>query len=132
MRLQGGPRKTLTTPVKQLLEIFTVGRATIHETAGLAATAQVEDVTFQIGVHSTIGKDTIIGGIEPHIFQVTIRLPRKDPKAQLRQEEISRALIDLEKPAHTKYILHIQFPTMRLQHHSTIGIDTLLGTIPEG
>jgi hypothetical protein len=41
---------------------------------------------------------------------------------------IARALIDLEKPAHTFYELVPIFPSMRIGWHSTVGVDTLLGT----
>ena len=42
--------------------------------------------------------------------------------------EIARALIDLEKPAHTFYELIPVFPSMQIGRHSTVGVDTLLGT----
>lgn len=65
---------------------------------------------------------------QPHFFRVTMRLPANSPEAQLRQSAIAHALIDLEKPAHTDYELHLLFPTMQIGVTSTIGVDTLLGT----
>ena len=47
----------------------------------------------------------------------------------LRQIAITRALIELEKPAHTDYELDWIYPTMQIGVHSTVGVDTLLGTV---
>jgi phage tail-like protein len=90
----------------------------------------VEDAEFQIGVHSTIGKDTWIEGSPPHRFQVSVTMPNPDQKTLQRQTQIARALIDLQKPAHTTYDLHIVFNTMQIGVRSTIGVDTLLGSVP--
>jgi phage tail-like protein len=63
----------------------------------------------------------------PHFFHVTISLPPLDTDARLRQIVIARALIDLEKPAHTEYSLEVLGPAMQVGVMSTIGVDTLLG-----
>ena len=65
---------------------------------------------------------------EPHRFKVTLRLPAATPEVQLQQSAIARALIDLEKPAHTVYDIDLVFPTMQINKTSTIGVDTLLGS----
>lgn len=49
----------------------------------------------------------------------------------LRKIAIIRALIELEKPAHTDYELDVIYPTMQIGVHSTVGVDTLLGTVTE-
>ncbi len=103
--------------LQELLSIFTRGIPTVTET-----TSEME-----IGEASTLGVDTFIGGGPPHYFRVTVRLPKAEPEAQLRQSGIARALIDLEKPAHTYYDLDVVFPTMQIGKTSTIGVDTLLG-----
>ncbi len=110
-----GTKKNL----QDLLSIFTVGVPTVVEE---------EDEGVQIGVRSTIGKDMYLGGEKPHFFRVKISLPRVAPTVQERQMEIARALIDLEKPAHTFYELIPMFPSMQIGRHSTVGVDTLLGT----
>jgi phage tail-like protein len=111
--------------LERLLEIFTVGTPTITEAASLAA--------LQIGKHSTVGIDTTLGGGAPHFFSVTVRLPKwQKPEIQLRQIAIADALIELEKPAHTYFELKPEFPSMQIGVTSTIGKDTLLGTIPDG
>jgi hypothetical protein len=42
-----------------------------------------------------------------------------------------RAIIDLERPAHTYYELITIVPTLQIGKFSTIGKDTLLGDIPK-
>ena len=69
-----------------------------------------------------------------HFFRVKLVLPVRfdNDRANLeRQVAIARALIDLEKPAHTTYELEVVYPgTIQIGIRSTIGIDTLLGDIP--
>jgi len=72
----------------------------------------------------------------PHFFSVKIVLPMRTPESPgpanvLRQIGIARAIIELEKPAHTEYKLWPEFPSMRIGEHSTVGVDTLIGTIPK-
>jgi len=49
-----------------------------------------------------------------HYFQVKLTLGDTDLDRLRRQQEIARAIIDQEKPAHTFYALKIGVPTMRL------------------
>ena len=108
--------------LQDLLSIFTVGIPKVTE---------VSAAEFQIHEHSTIGEDTYIGGGAPHFFRVTIALPRATTQVQERQMEIARSLIKLEKPAHTYYEPSFKFPSMKIGKYSTVGVDTLLGTISE-
>lgn len=103
-----------------LLRLHTVYPPTVIDTAGTA---------FQIGVTSTIGVNTQLGGGQPHYFQVRVNFP-PDLATIERETKIIRALIDTEKPAHTYYDLIPTFNTMQIGVHSTIGVDTLLGSIP--
>lgn len=105
--------------LQRLLEIFVKGTPTVRED---------QAAELQIGEHSTIGVDMYIGGGPPHSFQVTIALPQAAPAVIQRQTEIAHALIELEKPAHTVYRLTLEFPTMQIGVHSTVGVDTILGT----
>lgn len=50
----------------------------------------------------------------PHFFQVSLTLSDSDPQRLRRKQEIARAIIDQEKPAHTFYALRLAVPTMRL------------------
>ncbi len=107
----------------QLLKIFTITEPKIEE---------IGDLEFQIGVHSTVGVNTYLGGGAPHFFQVTVTLPELDTSTKVqRQLEIVKSLIELEKPAHTYYELKPEFPSMQIGIHSTIGVDTLLGISPK-
>ena len=90
----------------------------------------VEDTELQIGVHSTIGLDAQIGGSVPHRFRVTLTLPGADAERLRRQQQIASALIELQKPAHTSYELEVVHDTMQIEVRSTVGVDTLLGTVP--
>jgi P2-related tail formation protein len=103
-----------------LLRIYTFGVPTIDE-------GEIE--TFQIGVRSRIGVDTIIGEPPAHFFRVKVTLQgTADDKVRRRQLQIARALIDLQKPAHTCYTIQISSNTMKLGVRSTIGKNTLIGS----
>lgn len=108
--------------LQDFLTIFTVGTPSVAETEAAEA---------QIGVHSTIGKDFYLGGGSPHYFEVTISLPEVTQEVRGRQIEITRALIELEKPAHTYYDLIVISPSMQIEVHSTVGVDTLIGIPPQ-
>ncbi len=82
---------------------------------------------FQIGVHSTVGQDTILGGGAPFFFKVRVLLPIPDPNLIAQQKEIATAIVDLQKPAHTYYDLDIDTPTFQIGVYSRVGVDTLLG-----
>jgi hypothetical protein len=96
----------------------------------LGATVDELNTPFQIGVHSTIGVDTLLDGGAPHFFRVLIRLPTPEPEQLRRQRQVTTAIIDLEKPAHTYYELDVETPTLQIGVHSTVGVDTLLGPLP--
>jgi phage tail-like protein len=85
------------------------------------------NTSFQIGVSSQIGVNTLLGWGAPHYFQVILQLPDVDPDLMREQRKIATAIIDLEKPAHTYYELTIQTPILQIGVHSQIGVDTLLG-----
>jgi phage tail-like protein len=112
--------------LQELLRIFTTGTPEVIEAGG-------ED--FQIGVkgQSTLGVDTWLGGSPPHYFEVTVSFPQADSKTTQRRLAITHDLIEMEKPAHTFYDLRPIFPSMQIgvKGQSTLGVDTLLGTIPQ-
>jgi phage tail-like protein len=113
--------------LQSLLQTFTIGTPTITE---------VEPPILQVGVNSVIGgKGMQLQGGTPHHFRVTIALSREQVDAQgrqlARQHDIARNIIELEKPAHTDYSLNIIFPSLQIGVHSTVGVDTLIGFIPQ-
>lgn len=81
---------------------------------------------MQIGVRSTVNVDTLLDGDAPFFFRAQINLPEFDSAALQRQDGIARAIIDLQKPAHTDYVLDIVTPTFQIAAHSTVGVDTLV------
>jgi phage tail-like protein len=100
---------------------------------GLAEeSARVYELTqpLQVGETSTVGVDTAIGSGPPHYFVVKISLSISTEIDRARREQIARAIIDREKPAHTYYDLIVEFPTIQVGVTSTIGKDTLIGTPP--
>ncbi|HYU34425.1 MAG TPA: phage tail protein [Thermoanaerobaculia bacterium] len=109
--------------LRQILAAFTGVRP---ETITIAEFQQ----PFQLGRTATVGEDTVLGGGPPHYFMVRVLLPGAADLA--RRRAILRAIIDMEKPAHTYYDLRI-IPTltMRVGKTSTVGQDTVLG-VPEG
>jgi phage tail-like protein len=88
--------------LQDLLRIFTKGEPTVEESAN-----------------------------QPNHFKVTVRLPTGSPEAHQRQGVIARALIELERPAHTSYDMELLFPSMQIGKSSQIGVDTLIGTGPD-
>lgn len=50
----------------------------------------------------------------PHFFQVKLTLSEADSTRLRVKQEIARAIVDQEKPAHTFYALKVAVPTMRL------------------
>lgn len=82
---------------------------------------------LQIGVHSTVGIDTVVGGAAPFFFRVRVHLPFVDPPTARIQDRVARAIVDLQKPAHTYYQLTVETPTLQIGVYSTVGVDTLVG-----
>lgn len=83
-----------------------------------------QNTPFQIGVHSQIGKDTILDGGSPFYFHVQVLLSKQLTKEQY---ETASAIIDLQKPAHTWYTLTAETPIFQIDVHSQVGVDTVLG-----
>lgn len=110
--------------LQELLKIFVRGEPTIREPG---------ETELQIGSTSHLGQDTFLAGGAPHYFEVEISLPADlEPNLRSRQIEIARALIDLEKPAHTYYkLIPNVLSTIKIGEQSTIGINTILGTPPK-
>jgi phage tail-like protein len=83
---------------------------------------------LQVGVTSTVGVDTVIGGGPPHYFRVRLVLGGVDARSLQRREQVARMIIDQEKPAHTFYDLAVDIPeTIEVGVRSTVGVDTLIG-----
>ncbi len=82
-----------------------------------------------VGSSSTVGIDTFLGGFMPHFFVVTITFSTIASLGFARDTIIAtRAIIDLEKPAHTYYALRFQFPGIIVGSRSRVGADTIIGS----
>jgi phage tail-like protein len=95
-----------------------------------AGTSVSEDEipSFQIGVHSTLGSDAYIGGGPPHFFQVTMLASEMGALEVQAQRQIAYEVIELAKPAHTVYDFVVKSPQLQVGVHSTVGVDTVLGS----
>jgi len=82
---------------------------------------------MQLGVHSTLGRDTYLGGGPPHFFRVTLVASDLTALEVQAQRQIAYEVIELAKPAHTVYDFLVISPEMQVGIHSTVGVDTLLG-----
>ncbi len=102
--------------LERLLKIYT----------GLLPKIDELNASFQIGVHSTIGEDTILGGGPAFFFRVILNVTETDPARLQHYRSVARAIIDAEKPAFTHYALELVTVTMQISERSTIGVDTLL------
>lgn len=102
--------------LEEYLKIYVDGDVAIND----------DPTPFQIGVNSKIGINTVIGGLPTHFFVVDIILAQVEPKSMQRKLRTVETIIEMEKPAHTRYRLRIRVPSLRIELNSTIGIDTLL------
>jgi phage tail-like protein len=108
--------------LEEIVSIYTRLGASITETA---APFQVE--TPQ---HSRVGVDTMLEGGAPFVFRVTINLSTTDPSVLKKQRDVVTAILSMEKPAHTQFVLEVETPTMQIGEHSQVEVDTLLGEPP--
>jgi hypothetical protein len=112
--------------LEEALIIYT--QTGVQTTSDVGVQVNELNAPFQVGVHATIGKDTILDGGAPFFFWVQIVLPTANPERRKQQQEIVTAIVDLQKPAHTDYRqpITVVTPVFRIDVNSTVGIDTLL------
>lgn len=66
----------------------------------------------------------------PHFFLVEVRLSTSELVELGKQTNIAKALIDLEKPAHTTYdLILITTGGIQVGKTSTVGVNTLIGVL---
>lgn len=94
----------------------------------LGPTIDEQFSAFQIGVSSRVGVDTRLSSGAPYFFRVRILLPTADTNELKKQTRVVRDILDMEKPAHTHYVLEVKVPSMQIGVQSRIGVNTLLGT----
>lgn len=81
---------------------------------------------LQVGVTATVGVDTVVGGLPANLFRVNVAFTTPNPAELSRKTESVKAVLDIEKPAHTHYTLTISGPTFQVGVQSTVGQDTLI------
>jgi phage tail-like protein len=95
--------------------------------APLPKVAIIQPQALQVGVHSTVGRDTWVGGGRPHHFIVQVDFDSVTPSALKLRPGAVIDIVDREKPAHTYYDLQVLIPTMKVKDRSTVGESTVLG-----
>jgi len=82
----------------------------------------------------TVGVDTFVGGLLPHFFIITIRFETISGMAFIQDAvKATKAVVDLEKPAHTYYALRFDFSGIYVGHKpgsdimTAVGINTIIG-----
>lgn len=109
--------------LSQYLKIY------LKEFAGAEATVQEFLEGIQVGGRATIGQDTVVGGSPPYFFFVRISL--QQIKGHLPFVNLvfnTRAIVDLEKPAHTYYAILYDIPGMKVGERSAVSENTLIGS----
>jgi phage tail-like protein len=82
-----------------------------------------------IGSTSTVGVDTFVGGLLPYFFIVTINFSSINTLGFVRETiKSTKAIVDLEKPAHTYYALRFVFPGIIVGERSTVARDSIIGS----
>lgn len=83
---------------------------------------------MRLGTASQVGKSTIVGGMAPHLFLVKIAFAQADPEQTRRMSDAVRAILDVEKPAHTRYQLTFQNVGMQVGvlSKATLGKNTFI------
>lgn len=69
----------------------------------------IEEVDpFQVGIRSTVGENTILGGLPPYFFIVNVDLPASDNMTINNKRKAIKKIIESEKPVHTNYSINIK------------------------
>lgn len=86
---------------------------------------------------TAVGINTFVGGLLPHFFIITIRFATITGIGFIQSMvTATKAIIDLEKPAHTYYALRLDFPGIYVGHapgktadedRTRVGMNTIIG-----
>lgn len=101
----------------------------LHTFVGNQATLDEPPGNFVVGDTSTVGDDTFIAGAE-YYFRVRIAYAFGSIPFDIDEWKNlldgSKAIVDLEKPAHTYYTLDARTPGFIVASRSTVASDTLI------
>lgn len=112
-------RRGTKAGLTEYLHTFVGNQVTVDEPAG----------GFVIAETSTVAEDTFIAGAPEYFFRVRIAYAFDTPFDVNEWKNLqvgSRAIVDLEKPAHTYYTLDARTPGFIVASRSTIAGDTLI------
>ena len=106
--------------IQAYLSMFVGNQVTVDEPPG----------GFVVAQSSTVGEDTFIAGGPAYFFRVRIAYAYGSAPFDINEWKNlhtgSRAIADLEKPAHTYYSLDARTPGLVVASRSTIATDTLI------
>ena len=104
----------------EVVSVYTLYGVTITETA--------EPFRVEHRTGSRVEDDTMLEGGSPFVFRVLINLRETTDIAEVkRQQEVVTAILNMEKPAHTQFVLEAETLAMQIEDHSRVEVDTLLG-----
>ena len=101
----------------------------LQEFIGAEVTIKEFLAGIKVGESATVGQDTVVGGAPPYFFFVQIRVGQLQgfrPVSNLVAN--TRAIVDLEKPAHTYYAVLYDIPGMTVGERSAVAVDTFIGS----
>lgn len=113
-------RRGTLVGIQAYLSVFVGNQATVDEPPGAFVVAQT----------STVGEDSFIAGAPAYFFRVRFAYAYGSAPFDIDEWKNirtgSRAIVDLERPAHTYYTLDARTPGFIVSNRSTIGSDTLI------
>lgn len=99
----------------------------IYTRLGASITETAEPFQLEKEGGSRVGVHTMLEGGAPFVFRVLINLSTTDPAEIKRHSDVVTAILSMEKPSHTQFLLEVETPTMQIEDHSQVEVDTLLG-----
>ncbi|MCA1636353.1 MAG: phage tail protein [Acidobacteria bacterium] len=100
----------------------------IYTRLGVSITESAVPFRVEHKTGSRVETDTMLEGGAPFVFRVLINLRETTDVAEVkRQHEVVTAILNMEKPAHTQFVLEEETLAMQIEDHSRVEVDTLLG-----
>ena len=100
----------------------------IYTRVGITITETSEPFQLEHRTGSRLEKDTRLEGGAPFFFDVVVNLrDTTDTEEIKRQRYVVTAILNMEKPAHTQFVLYTETLSMQIEDHSRVEVDTLLG-----
>ncbi len=113
-------RRGTLVGIRTYLSMFVGDQVTVDEPPG----------GFVVGATSTVGEDSFIAGGPAYFFRVRVAYAFGSAPFDLKEwtnlKTSTAAIVDLEKPAHTYYLLDARTPGFVVGTHSTVATDTLI------